>query len=188
MGGTATGSLARVHRPELQGLRAVAVTLVVVYHVWFGRVSGGVDVFFVVSGFLLTGQLARDRRPRAAGAGPAVEPHARSAAAVRRRRPGGTVVAGMLLLPEGRWQQTLQRGRRGGGVPGELAARRGRGRLRGAQQHVSPVQHFWSLSIQGQFFLVWPLLVALVALAARGEPTRVRAHLTVTTPGCSPPR
>ena len=54
MGGTATGSLARVHRPELQGLRAVAVTLVVVYHVWFGRVSGGVDVFFVVSGFLLT--------------------------------------------------------------------------------------------------------------------------------------
>ena len=33
----------------------------------------------------------------------------------------------------------------------------------------SPVQHFWSLSIQGQFFFVWPLLVALVALAARGE-------------------
>ena len=59
MGGTATRSLVRVHRPELQGLRAVAVTLVVVYHVWFGRVSGGVDVFFVVSGFLLTGQLAR---------------------------------------------------------------------------------------------------------------------------------
>ena len=47
----------------------------------------------------------------------------------------------------------------------------------------SPVQHFWSLSIQGQFFFVWPLLVALVALAARGEPTRVREHLTVTTLG-----
>ena len=47
----------------------------------------------------------------------------------------------------------------------------------------SPVQHFWSLSIQGQFFLVWPLLVALVALAARGDAARVRAHLTVATLG-----
>ena len=36
-------------RPELQGLRALAVTLVVLYHVWVGRVSGGVDVFLVSS-------------------------------------------------------------------------------------------------------------------------------------------
>ena len=47
----------------------------------------------------------------------------------------------------------------------------------------SPVQHFWSLSIQGQFFLVWPLLVALVALAARGDAARIRAHLTVAVLG-----
>ena len=51
--------LATGYRPELQGLRALAVVLVAVYHVWVGRVSGGVDVFFVVSGFLLTGQLVR---------------------------------------------------------------------------------------------------------------------------------
>ena len=37
----------REFRPELQGLRALAVALVVVYHVWLGRVSGGVDVFFL---------------------------------------------------------------------------------------------------------------------------------------------
>ena len=49
----------RHYRPELQGLRGLAVALVVVYHVWLNRVSGGVDVFFLVSGFLLTGQLVR---------------------------------------------------------------------------------------------------------------------------------
>ena len=106
--GPASASLVRVHRPELQGLRAVAVALVVVYHVWFGRVSGGVDVFFVVSGFLLTGQLARaaDRGPLALGR--------RWSRTLVRLLPCAvvvlvaTVAAGMLLLPEGRWPQTLR--------------------------------------------------------------------------------
>ena len=44
----------RGFRPEIQGLRAFAVVLVAVYHVWFGRVSGGVDVFLLISAFLMT--------------------------------------------------------------------------------------------------------------------------------------
>ncbi len=185
MGGTgpAVGPLVRVHRPELQGLRAVAVALVVVYHVWFGRVSGGVDVFFVISGFLLTGQLAR-----AAGRGP-LELGRRWSRTIVRLVPCAvvvlvaTVVAGTLLLPEGRWPQTLRE---------VVAAALFLENWRLAADAVdyaarstmsSPVQHFWSLSIQGQFFLVWPLLVALVALAARGDAARVRAHLTVATLG-----
>ena len=44
----------RGFRPEVQGLRALAVLLVVMYHVWFGKVSGGVDVFLLVSAFLLS--------------------------------------------------------------------------------------------------------------------------------------
>ena len=41
-------------RPEVQGLRALAVLMVVAYHIWFGRVSGGVDIFLLISAFLLT--------------------------------------------------------------------------------------------------------------------------------------
>ena len=185
MGGTgpATGSLARLHRPELQGLRAVAVTLVVVYHVWFGRVSGGVDVFFVVSGFLLTGQLVRaaDRGPLALGR--------RWRRMLVRLLPCAvvvlmtTVVAGMLLLPEGRWPQTLREVAAAAVFLENWQLAAGAVDYAARSNMASPVQHFWSLSIQGQFFLVWPLLVAPVALAARGDTARVRAHLTVAMLG-----
>ncbi|MCE0768649.1 acyltransferase [Pseudonocardia kujensis] len=174
---------ARRFRPELQGLRALAVLLVVAYHVWFGRVSGGVDVFFVISGFLITGQLfrsaARGRlrfRPMWARQAARLLPAAFTVLLA-------CAVAGGLLLPEARWQQTLH----------ELFAsavflenwRLAADSVDYAAQHntQSVVQHFWSLSIQVQFYIVWPLLIALVALVAGQARERLRAHLLLTLSG-----
>ncbi len=155
------------YRPELQGLRALAVSLVVVYHVWLNRVSGGVDVFFLVSGFLLTGQLAR-----AAGRGP-ITLRALWRRMAARLLPAAlvvllaTVVAAAVILPMGRWFQTIR----------ELAASAlfvqnwqlaaDAVDYAAGNNTASVVQHFWSLSIQGQVFLAWPVLVVLVVLGAR---------------------
>jgi peptidoglycan/LPS O-acetylase OafA/YrhL len=159
------------------------VALVVVYHVWFGRVSGGVDVFFLISGFLLTGQLAR-----AAERGP-LELRARWSRMVVRLLPAavtvllGTVLAGALLLPEGRWNQTVREvvaaalfleNWQLAADSVDYAAR---------NNATSVVQHFWSLSIQVQFFLIWPVLVAVVAMVARGAVHRLHTHLSIALLG-----
>jgi peptidoglycan/LPS O-acetylase OafA/YrhL len=174
---------ARGYRPELQGLRALAVVLVVIYHVWINRVSGGVDVFFLISGFLLTGQMVRAaERDR-------LDLRQRWSRTLMRLTPAAvlvlvsTAVASVLVLPEGRWAQTIR----------EIAAAAlylenwqlaaDSADYAARNNMASVVQHFWSLSIQGQFFLLWPLLIALVALASRGATEQVRPRATLVLLG-----
>ncbi|WP_134714902.1 acyltransferase family protein [Saccharomonospora xinjiangensis] len=157
----------RAFRPELQGLRALAALLVVVYHVWLDRVSGGVDVFFVISGFLITGQLYR------ASSRGRIEFRRTWGRMVTRLLPAAltvltvTMVVAVLVLPEHRWMATAREV-----VASALFFENWQLAATSADyfaQHstASVTQHFWSLSIQGQFYLVWPLLVAFVALLAR---------------------
>ena len=173
----------RRFRPELQGLRALAVLLVVVYHVWLDRVSGGVDVFIMISGFLLTGQLTR------AVAKGRVEFRPLWGRMIKRLFPAALTVlvavmaVSLVVLPEPRWFQTIRE---------IVAAALYFENWQLAADSVdyfaqndgkSPVQHFWSLSIQGQLFLAWPLLIVLVGLLARrfggGPRTWVAATLGV---------
>jgi peptidoglycan/LPS O-acetylase OafA/YrhL len=142
-----------------------------------------VDVFFVISGFLLTGQLFR------AAAGGRLDLSARWGRMSRRLLPAavtvllGTIVAGALLLPEGRWPQTVR----------EIAATAlfvenwqlaaDAVDYTARTNSASVVQHFWSLSIQVQFFLGWPLLVALVAVTTRTAPHRLHTRLTLVLLG-----
>ena len=101
-------SSGRRYRPELQGLRALAVVLVVVYHVWLGRVSGGVDVFFLITGFLITGQLFR------ASLRGGIEFRPMWGRMIKRLLPASTVVLlatmalAVVFLPEQRWFGTIR--------------------------------------------------------------------------------
>ncbi|MGI9003748.1 MAG: acyltransferase family protein [Pseudonocardia sp.] len=163
----------------MQGLRALAVALVVIYHVWFNRVSGGVDVFFVISGFLLTGQLTR-----AAERGPLDLPRRWSRMIVRLFPAAvlvllGTAAAAAVVLPEGRWPQTLREVFAAGLFLENWHLAADSVDYTANNNVASVVQHFWSLSIQGQFFLVWPLLIAAVAVARRREGPGLRTRLTI---------
>ena len=171
------------YRPELQGLRAVAVALVVVYHVWLNRVSGGVDVFFLITGFLLTGQLAR-----AAERGP-LDLGGRWSRTVLRLVPASavvlvaTTVAAAMVLPEGRWVQTVREVLAAGLFVENWQLAADSVDYAARNNVASVVQHFWSLSIQGQFFLFWPLLVGFVAVTVRGGAAQLRSALGVVIGG-----
>ncbi|WP_017598777.1 acyltransferase family protein, partial [Nocardiopsis lucentensis] len=169
-------------RPEIEGLRAVAVVLVAVYHVWFGRVSGGVDVFLLLTGFLITGSLVR-----------ALERDGRIgfvafwSRLARRLTPAAltvlaaTLVATFLWLPSARWASVLAEVRAAALYHENWALATASVDYLARDAAPSPIQHFWSLSIQGQFYVVWPVLLALTALVATRARLALRtALLTVT--------
>jgi peptidoglycan/LPS O-acetylase OafA/YrhL len=167
-----------VFRPEIEGLRAIAAMLVAVFHIWLGRVSGGVDVFFVVSGFLITtgllGHLDRYYK---------VDFALFWGRLIKRLVPVAYVVlcaviiAAMFMMPKSRWKDTIEQ-IAAAAVYAEnwMLAYRSVDYL-AQHEAVSPVQHFWALAVQGQFYVVWPMLVAGVALAARRTGVAVRSLL-----------
>ncbi|WP_090063418.1 acyltransferase family protein [Lentzea flaviverrucosa] len=174
----------RAHRPELQGLRAVAALLVVVYHVWLGRVSGGVDVFFLISGFLVTGQLVR------ASARGKLDLRALWSRTAKRLLPAAFVVLGVtltaaaVLLPENRWPQTVREVVASALFVENWQLASDSTDYYSQHDQASIVQHFWSLSIQGQFYVLWPLLVLAVTLLRRSL-FRVLLGVFVASLGCS---
>ncbi|WP_285240673.1 acyltransferase family protein [Pseudarthrobacter sp. MEB009] len=158
----ATKKLRPGYRPEVQGLRALAVLMVVAYHVWLGRVSGGVDVFLLISAFLLTLSFVRK-----AESGRPFGLLTHWLHLFKRLLPAAVVVilgvlAGTwLILPQSRWPEILDQAwasllYRQNWLLADTAVDYY------AQDHAgaSPLQHFWSLSIQGQVFVLWPLVFA----------------------------
>ncbi len=158
--------------PEVQALRAVAVLLVVLYHLWPLRLSGGfvgVDVFFVISGFLITSHL--DREVRRTGRVSLPRFYSRRA---RRLLPASvlvlvvTVLASVVVLPDGRWGTTAREVLASVFYVQNWVLADRAVDYSALTDAASPVQHFWSLSVEEQFYLVWPgLVLLLVAVAVR---------------------
>jgi peptidoglycan/LPS O-acetylase OafA/YrhL len=166
----------KTFRVDIQALRALAVALVVLNHLWPARLTGGyvgVDVFFVISGFLITSHLLKERvstgRIRLA---------AFYARRIRRLLPAAFLVlsvslaATMLWLPFSRWGDTAHEV-----LAAALYAENWMLAAKSVDYSASTAsatvaQHYWSLSVEEQFYLLWPLLLlALFAVARRrGRP------------------
>ncbi len=165
------------HRDDIQGLRAIAVLLVAISHAGVAAVAGGyvgVDVFFVLSGFLITGLLLGQARQRRYVS--LAEFYLRRA---RRILPAAaltlvtTDIVAYQLLNVVRAKQVLQ-----DSIPSALFAANIHFASIGTDyfaqgQPLSPLQHFWSLAVEEQFYVVWPALFALgLGLAIRKRPYR----------------
>lgn len=170
-------------RPDVEGMRAVAVWLVLLYHAGFPFLRGGyvgVDVFFVISGFLITGMLVREVQRD--GRVSLARFYARRA---KRLLPAAALVLVVTALMTWLFLPITDRRTFGGDI---VAAALYAVNWRFADRSVdylaedvgiSPVQHFWSLAVEEQFYIVWPLLLVLVAWWVRRTGRSVRATMGV---------
>ena len=170
-------------RLDVHGLRGIAVVLVLAEHARLAFDGGfvGVDVFFVISGFLITGHLVRELEQRGR-----IDLRAFWARRVRRILPSAvvvalvTAVAGLVLVPplahgelvEAAVASLLS-------VPNLYFASEGTDYLAGTAP--SPFQHYWSLGVEEQFYLLWPLLLLLVWRLGHRSSDRRRTALLIGT-------
>ncbi|WP_343603010.1 acyltransferase family protein [Mycobacterium sp.] len=170
----------RGFRSDIEGLRAVAVLAVVLFHAGVPGITGGfvgVDVFFVISGFLITGMLWRE----VSGSG-TIRLGRFYGARARRLLPASatvgvvTAIGSAILLPPLQAREVFA-----DGIASALYA----GNYRFATQGVdylaastppSPFQHYWSLGVEEQFYLVWPALIIGAAWLSRRVRRRAGAQ------------
>ncbi|MFC9836874.1 acyltransferase family protein [Rhodococcus sp. NPDC127530] len=162
------GQESKAHqRLDIQGLRMVAVMLVVLDHLFAWPRGGfiGVDVFFVISGFLITGSLMHTFEKTGRISFPSFYRRR-----IRRIVPAATlvlvvtVVAAYALFSESRFKSTAL-----DAVSGFFFVSNWRFGLEGtdyftAEGPVSPLQHYWSLSVEEQFYFVWPAVILAIGL------------------------
>jgi peptidoglycan/LPS O-acetylase OafA/YrhL len=155
-------------RPDIQAMRALAVVLVVLYHAGIPGVHGGffgVDVFFVISGFVITNVLLREKASKGTTSIPGF--YGRR---IRRILPAATVVLIATVFATYHWLSY---------ITGALNANDAKyvdafvGNFHfatlgtqyfTATQPPSTLQQFWSLAVEEQFYLVWPLLFLFITL------------------------
>ncbi|MGH3292519.1 MAG: acyltransferase family protein [Trebonia sp.] len=163
-------------RPDIQGLRAIAVTMVVIYHLYPSALPGGfagVDVFFVISGYLITGHLWRGYAQT--GRVGLADFWGRRA---RRLIPAAALVltvtwiASRIIEPATQLANTAQQVLASALYYQNWQLSSDAVNYFKSGDAATPVQHFWSLSVEEQFYLVWPLLFLLAAFLTAMFATR----------------
>lgn len=194
-------------RPDIQGLRAVAVGVVLLYHAGMTWLPGGfvgVDVFFVISGFLITKGIVSELRRN--GTISIRDFYTRRIARILPAAAFaivGTLALAWALLPETRWRQIGQDGFASAFSYVNWVFAGNSVNYLSQDQAESPFQHFWSLAVEEQFYVVWPLLLLavgwlslklnfrlqrgmLVALSLVALPSFIwSVYLTATNPGAA---
>lgn len=150
------------YRNDIQGVRAIGAILIMIYHIWFSKVSGGVDVFFVVSGYFMAGMLARSYLRNGK-----VKPFEFWGRIIRRIAPLAytvmivTFVSGYFFMAPNLWSnsndQILTSALH---IENWQLIRIGTDYL-ASSNLPSPLQQFWALSLQVQFYLFLPLILLL---------------------------
>ncbi|GAA0624895.1 acyltransferase family protein [Sporichthya brevicatena] len=162
-------------RADIQGLRALAVGSVVAYHLWPDALPGGfvgVDVFLVISGFLITTHLLR-RWPES------LEDLTHFwVRRIKRLLPAALLVIAVTFVavrgfaPETEWERTARDATASALYFQNWRLADSSVDYMAADQEPGALQHYWSLSVEEQFYLFWPILFLACALLARGAARR----------------
>ena len=168
-------------RRDIQFVRAVAVLVVLAFHLWPGRFPGGfigVDVFFVISGFLITAHLVRESAQSGR-----VNVLAFWGRRALRLLPLATTVlivtsvAVAIWAPPSTWRPALE------GIIASTVYAQNWALAADSVNYLArdqapiPTQHFWSLSVEEQFYIAWPLLLIVALSIAALITRRPRAEL-----------
>ncbi len=157
--------------PGIEMLRALAVGAVVLFHLWPTRITGGyvgVDVFFVISGFLITSHLVTSLRSTGT-----IDLPGFWSRRVLRLLPAAvlvlvaTLVAGLLIAPRQMWGTLVTEFWASIGLAENWVLAYSAVDYFAAEEAASPFQHYWSLAVEEQFYLVWPILLVVVAALTR---------------------
>lgn len=164
---------AMAYRPDIEGLRALAILFVVGAHAGLGGLTGGftgVDVFFVLSGYLITGQLISEKRRTGT-----LEIAGFYARRMRRLMPVAlfvlliSLLLAWQLMPPSSWREQAFAGAAAAAWMSNLHFAFADLDYFGSAATDNLFLHTWSLSVEEQLYLVWPLLLLAAARMRDGE-------------------
>jgi peptidoglycan/LPS O-acetylase OafA/YrhL len=175
-----------LYRPDIDGLRAVAILGVVAYHLGLPFISGGfsgVDIFFVISGYLITQLLVRQIEKT--GQLSLIEFYARR---MRRLLPALSVViltvlalGTFLLPPTGDRRQLAESALSAlAFISNQYFLANTFGYFDGPSE-LKPLLHLWSLSVEEQFYIIWPVALIVVTRVASNRTLWFRVTIAVIT-------